>query len=456
MIGSSKFTKSFVIQSLASVFWLVMLSVTLIESDAYRYAALCLIIVFVFFAPLPANGLSRDWLAVLCVVCGGLALLRFVTQLIMTGEKGASEWLYAFPLLFPLLGKALYGSWKALRVVFAVFFVGALLLLLISTDFTHALTGERIFPLFHHNPIHGAVGCGFLVISAFYWALHQYEVSNTRVTRCVVTAVATLLIAIALFNIWGSKSKGVWFALVPVFLLFVSTTLIFLQKKEVVVAIMASFLLLGSGIYVVRHNIAEVAGPTLNSIAMVVAELDSGRSVSSILEEAIASPLTPVSFDERLQLWSNASEIIAVSPFFGSGNHWLAIWHTTQYAGIPYTLMHNGYLEILVRHGFVGLAFYGLIFVVSIYRVFRASRLGIISKSAFACYLVCAVYFAFTILSNSNNRLALGESYALLFSAVCFACTIKMISEANLFNMVPQPDASSEMGAIERTRQTPA
>lgn len=438
MTNSSLFSRPLTLQVLAGLCWLAMMSVTLVESDAYRYASLSLIVIFAFFVSKPKNGVARDWLAVLCVVCGSVALLRFVIQLTMTGEKGASEWLYAFPLLFPLLGTALYGSWNVLRAVFAVFFAVALLLLLLSTDFTHALTGERIFPLFHHNPIHGAVGCGFLIIGAFYWASHHYEVGTTRATRSLVTAVATLVIAIALFNIWGSKSKGVWLAMIPTFLLLVPTPLIFLRRKDVIVAMIASVLLVGSGIYLVRQNILEVAGATVESISTVVGELDSGRSVSSIVEEAIGSPSTPGSVAERLQLWSNAWEIIDVSPIFGSGNHWLTIWHTTRYAGIPYTLMHNGYLEVLVRHGFVGLAIYGIIFVVAIYRVYRASRLGVISKSVFGCYLVCAVYFAFTILSNSNNRLALGESYALLFSAVCFACTIKMKSASQFSLSVPQ------------------
>jgi O-antigen ligase len=435
------FSRSLAVTALVSALWLVMMSVTLIESDAYRYAALCLIIAFAFFVPGPKNLLLRDWLAILCIVAGIAALSRFLLLLIVTGEKGASEWLYAFPLLFPILGVAFAGSWKMVRGILAIFFSLALVLLLISTRFTDALTGERIFPLFHHNPIHGAVGCGFLVIGAFYWMSHQYEVGSSKALRSFATVVGTAVIALALFNIWGSKSKGVWLALIPVVLMLVPTTLMFLRKKEVIVTMVAGVLLLGVSVYGVRENIAEVAGPTVESVATVVAELDSGRSFSSIFKEAIESPSTPVTFDERLQLWSNASEVIAVAPFFGSGNHWLTIWHTTRYASIPYTLMHNGYLEILIRHGFLGLAIYGLIFVASLYRVFRASRLGVISKCAFSCYLVCAVYFAFTILSNSNNRLAMGESYALLFSAVCFACTIRMTSTPQTSGEALQDDA---------------
>ena len=433
-----------------------MLSVTLIESDAYRYAAVSLVIGFAFFAGGTEKPISRDWLAILCLVCGSAALLRFLFQLVATGEKGASEWLYAFPLLFPLMGVALAGSWKVVRVTLASFFLIALVLMLVSTQYSQALTGERIFPLFHHNPIHGAVGCGFLAIGAFYWVSYQYEVGTSKSTRRFVTAVGTTVVALALFNIWGSKSKGVWFALIPTFLMLVPSAFMFLRRKELIVAMVTGVLLVGGGAYSVRQNIIEVVGPTAESVASVVGELDSGRSISSILQEAIELPSTPVSFDERLQLWSNASEIIAVSPVFGSGNHWLTIWHTTRYAGIPYTLMHNGYLEVLVRHGFLGLATYGLIFVASIYRVYSASRLGIISKSAFSCYLVCAVYFLFTILSNSNNRLALGESYSLLFSAVCFACTIKMKSAPHLVGNIPKVEVAAGRGIAERKRQTQA
>jgi hypothetical protein len=56
--------------------------------------------------------------------------------------------------------------------------------------------------------------------------------------------------------------------------------------------------------------------------------------------------------------------------------------------------------------------------------VWRAFRSGFIPRAAFHTYMLGLFYFALTLLSNSNNRLAIGESLALLSSA--FACWCNM------------------------------
>src|SRR4051812_10319684 len=144
--------------------WLLLISAPIVESDTYRYAALLLIgTTFVRFKP-NFNLLKSDWLANACLAWGAYALLRFLFGLIVYGEKGASDWLYAFPLFFPAVGIALYSSRKQVETVFAIYFPAALAALLISTDYRLILEGDaRISPLFHNNLIHGAIGCGFLM-----------------------------------------------------------------------------------------------------------------------------------------------------------------------------------------------------------------------------------------------------------------------------------------------------
>jgi len=85
--------------------------------------------------------------------------------------------------------------------------------------------------------------------------------------------------------------------------------------------------------------------------------------------------------------------------------------------------MHSGYLEIGMRYGLVGLLFYFTIFSWATYRVVQAYRHRLIDASAMQCFVVTMIFFAITILSNSNNRLAIGESYmwfAIGFGFYCY------------------------------------
>jgi hypothetical protein len=59
-------------------------------------------------------------------------------------------------------------------------------------------------------------------------------------------------------------------------------------------------------------------------------------------------------------------------------------------------------------------------------RVFAAWRAKLISLSALLAYSMVTLFFLGTILSNSNNRLAIGESFFFVFSAVAFACGIML------------------------------
>jgi len=424
--------------------WLAMMSATLIESDVYRYAALLLMGLTFFIRKADSRAVRGDWLAILCVAWGVLALSRFLFGLVVVGERGASEWLYAFAIFFPAMGVALHMSWGLVKPVFLAFFCSALILFIFSTPYSAIHAGVQISPLLHHNSIHGAVGCGFIFIGAFYWALHQWEIGSSLRSKLFILSIAVIVMGLATFNIYGAKSKGVWLALLPALCIMAAATLLYFRRKTVLAAALGGVILLTWGVYEVRDNVAHFGGATLNSVVTITGRLDSGVPLQRIMQDAIVSSETPISLDERLQLWSNALDVISAAPLFGNGNQWLTVWRTTPYANsVTYTLMHNGYLEILVRYGFVGLAILAAIVVSAIYRVYQASSAGVISRSAFACYLTFAVYFAFTILSNSNNRLAIGESYSLLFAATCFACSIRMRSRKSERNDAALPTGTS-------------
>ncbi|EJJ25843.1 O-antigen ligase family protein [Rhizobium sp. CF142] len=409
------------------ILWLLLISAPILESDSYRYAALLLIgTTFVWFKP-NFSLLKRDWLANACLAWGAYALLRFLFGLIVHGEKGASDWLYAFPLFFPAVGIALYSSRKHVETIFAIYFPIALAALLISTDYRLILAGDdRISPLFHNNLIHGAIGCGFLMIGAFYWLLHAWETGKlARRSGSWIFAVATLIIALCLFNIYGSKAKGVWLSLVLVGPLMLASLLLYANRRRAALVGAVIVALIAAALFVGGDDIWRFAGPTYEATARIETEI-AAHGAWDAVATAIASKDTPESMSERLQLWANASEVIAQAPFFGAGNHWLTLWNSTTYASVPYTLLHNGYFEMLVRHGLFGIIVFAILATGMYSRVFAAWRAKLISLSALLAYSMVTLFFLGTILSNSNNRLAIGESFFFVFSAVAFACGIML------------------------------
>jgi len=409
------------------ILWLLLISAPIVESDIYRYAALLLIgTTYAYFRP-NFRLLKGDWLANACLAWGAYALLRFLFGLIVYGEKGASDWLYAFTLFFPAVGIALYSSRKHVETVFAIYFPVALAALLISTDYGLILEGDaRISPLFHNNLIHGAIGCGFLMIGAFYWLLHAWETGKlARRSGSWIVAVATFVIALCLFNIYGSKAKGVWLSLVLVGPLMLASLLLYANRRRAALAGAVVVALVAAALFVGSDDIWRFAGPTYEATARIETEISTHGAWDAVAA-AIASKDTPESMSERLQLWANASEVIAQAPLFGAGNHWLTLWNSTTYASVPYTLLHNGYFEMLVRHGLFGIIVFAILAAGMYSRVLAAWRAKLISLSALLAYSMVTLFFLGTILSNSNNRLAIGESFFFVFSAVAFACGIML------------------------------
>ena len=73
-------------------------------------------------------------------------------------------------------------------------------------------------------------------------------------------------------------------------------------------------------------------------------------------------------------------------PIFGAGSSWLTEWQDRTYRPEIYNIFHNGYLEVAVRYGIVGLAFYAFLFAWAARQVLQAARAGLIVRSAWRCY----------------------------------------------------------------------
>lgn len=407
---------------LPAALWVLLASAMLVESDIYRYVALAFAIFALVRHRPEVRQVSRDWLALLCYAWAGYALVRFVLGIVLYDQKGTSEWLYAFPALFPLLGVALYATRRSLFAAGTLLLACGLAGLLATLDFGTIFAGERAAPLFHHNPIHAGVGGSMLFLTAAFWLLYAAETG--RLAGRLKWPMLTLGLstaALSLIGVLGAQSKGAWLALAATICFMALLSLYHLAGRW-------RLHLLG-GLVVLTIAVAAVAAPYVTKVAGSTADaalimLDTALATKDPLgaiQATIADETVPSAMRERLMLWSNALELIQQSPLVGWGNAWLGEWKRTTYADVGYTLLHNGYLEILVRHGLFGLSVLSVFTLAAAGRVNAARWEGRIGAST-AAYLYSMSFFFFaTITTNSNNRLALGESFFLLAGGAVFA-----------------------------------
>lgn len=184
---------------------------------------------------------------------------------------------------------------------------------------------------------------------------------------------------------------------------------------------MGALVLILVGLFFSYGILSSTAGDTLAFVGRSITDATT-NGVGSALEHAIKSDLTPVSAKERLMLWSNALEIWKHHPIFGASSAWLTEWQNRAYHTQIYDVFHNGYLEIAVRYGIAGLTFYAFLFIWSARQVQQAARTKLIEPIAWHCYISTLIFFAITLLSNSNNRLAIGEGYMWFAAAFGFYC----------------------------------
>jgi len=406
-----------------SIGWALLASAMLFESDVYRYVTIAMVVYAFVRHRSNVNQISNDWLAVLCYAWTAYVLLRFIGELLLFGEKGSSEWLYAFPAFFPLIGVALYVSRRYMFSAATLLIFVGLLALLATLDYRVIFHGERAAPLYHHNPIHAGVGSSMLFISSLFWMLYAAETGRlTHRWKLPILAVGSSTAFLSLVGILGAHSKGAWLALAATMVCMAVLSLHHMFGRWRVYLLPALVLIAVIGSTIASPYIQEVAGATV--IAADKLADDVLDDPSGAVAAAIADADTPHAMRERLMLWWNAYELVEASPLVGWGNLWLREWGKRSYDEVKHTLLHNGYLELLVRHGLFGIAFL-LIFSLTVFKRLNSAHSNGKIASSLAAYIYSISFFFFcTITTNSNNRLALGESFFILAGSAIFALTL--------------------------------
>lgn len=412
---------------------LAFISAVWIETDAYRYAGLVLVgAALLHYARTDfwdyRARLRLGWVAFLCFGWAFYVAGRFAWSYLLHRPfgMGSSEGIYLFPLLYPTFGYALLIFVRRPFVLASVFLTISAMALAFGIDYRPAF-GARTITLLHNNPIHASVAAGLILLCTVPFALHVLKRRDLKPwLRLGLAALAAATFFLALLAVTTLWSKGVWLALaiaLPLLAVIIVATEMSQRGRAIAVAAVFVAIAAGVGTYPMLRS---VAGPTVEMAFGFLQDMAGGDGISAMLKAEIADPSTPHADRERLMLWANGLAIWKSHPLFGAGIAWLHEWQARPYQETPFRLLHNGFLEIAVRYGILGLAFYAVLFGWALRSVWRAARAGLVDMTAFHAYAACLVFFAATLLTNSNNRLAIGESFMWFAASFGFFCFYRL------------------------------
>lgn len=406
---------------------LVFVSAVWIETDAYRYAGLALIgvsLVHYFRTDFWDYGKPLvGWAGMICIIWALYVGLRFVYVMLVYPHhgQGSAEGVYMLTLLYPTLG---YGLLVFVRrpFIIATIFIGiSLAVLVFGIDYSVS-RGVRAIPYLQNNPIHAAIGAGIVGLCSLPYGLHALRRTDLSIIgRGVAGILAGCAFVSALVAIYLLMSKGVWISFAMGFIALIVTVLHADKSGWLRVTTLTCVIVVAGSAYIGRDlMVSNLANPI--AVVQDLAENIFEYGIVGGLSQGISDPETPASERERLMLWANALHIWREYPIFGAGISWHHYWADRPYQETTFNLLHNGYLEIAVRHGIVGLVFYGFLVIWSFRRIRQAVRAGLVDVAVLQCYTATMAFFAVSLLTNSNIRLAIGESYFWMATSTGFFC----------------------------------
>jgi len=405
--------------------FLILVSAVWIETDIYRIASLILVLWGIACYLRADYRVSITWMGWLCLAWVAMVLgrLAWVYASDSPGSRGASEGIYLLPAFYMTVG---YMAYLNRRLMFAVVLlsVGISLILVINTvDLRTVFSGSYERFLFTNNRIHSAVGAGMIVLAAIDLASYVTRTMPPSWTRRGIVATCYAAFALSMIGIYGTDAKGVWVAIALALCVHTMMSLpASMQRRSSAVTLVALAAFIAF-VLVFSDRIWAVIGPSIDSsVLMVIDAVRTGHPVA-VLREAIEQNTAPEGLAVRLKLWNNAYEVFRSHWLLGAGIGWHDLFYEQFYRDARYDIIHNGYLEVAARYGLLGLGFYTVLYGWTIAMARRATRLGLIPLEAYRFHVAALIFFLVTILTNSNNRLAIGETYMMVAAAFGFYCS---------------------------------
>ncbi|MBL4598439.1 MAG: O-antigen ligase family protein [Rhizobiaceae bacterium] len=407
---------------------LVLVSPVWVESDGYRFIAILLALIGMFLyskavekPPMPVMGkVGALWAAFVV----GYYIYVKLTHPDATG--GSAEGIYLFPLLYPSIGYFLYVYRNAFDKIIWAFMIVSFCLLLASIsplDVIEKPLGTRIPILFHKNTIHASLGAAFILIASVFFFIWAWKLRPKRV-RLAGLFLAASNVIMCLIGIYGSSSKGVWVSVGVLIFCWAIFSLVLPIRRIFKVAIAGIAICIGVGVFFfLPHITNEYVAGNIAGVLKIVQNVGSMDQFSmEALKATIDQSELPKNMTVRFHLWMKAVQIWLMNPVFGMGIYWENIWVQQSDDYNKFTLVHNGYLSVAMRFGLVGLLYYGALFIWVTRQIRICADRGIIDRLAYYFSFSILSLFLISILTNSNHRLAIGESFMIAFGAFGFAC----------------------------------
>jgi len=407
---------------------LACISALWVESDLYRYAGAGLVLfMFGYYIRHHFDQPDKPRIGLAGAACLAWALY-VVVRFVSGGGDGSAEGIYAFAALYPTLGYGFYVFVRNTRLLILTFIVVSTLALVSAFD-VRLLQEANLHTVHHYNnPIHAALAYALLGL------LHLAVLIGGRSATLTVfgSSLTGRLWVLANFvmclgYVYLLNSKGVWLALavsLPVALIFL------MRVRTRPMTALAGFLLLvglgGTALYAGYDRLHKTADMTTETSMTLIGDMADGDGLIGDMVRTIENPTTPTSMRVRLEIWVDSLRLIGERPVFGHGAGWEAAWEKRTYKDPDFNLLHNGYIEILVRHGLFGLMFYAAIIGWSLARMYQAAQAGLAHPVIWKTGLVTLVCFLVALATNSFIRLALGESFVWVFVAIGFVSAYQL------------------------------
>lgn len=404
--------------------FMLLISAVWIESDVYRYAAVILVLWGLVeywndeFKP------SIGWMGYICIAWVAFVAIRYAIVYLdpSVQSHGTSEGIYLFPILYMTVGYMMVRYRHMLGKAAVLFIVISFVVAAATLQPSALLEEGRHDFLIMNNTIHSSVGAGFIILASINFAgFAARNIGNIR-RKILYEALAYITIALCLVGLYGAKSKGVWAAIIIAICLQILLSVRNVSGRRGWMIGTASVGMAALFVFAFRANVWSTVGPSYESAVDVLLGILRTERPLDAIHAAIASQTVPEGMNVRLMLWANAAEVWSHNILLGNGIAWKELWMDARYKDAGFDLIHNGYLEIAVRYGVLGLLFYATLYGWSIVMADRAYRRGLIPREVFYIYTSSLVFFLATIMTNSNNRLAIGEAYMMVAAAFGFYC----------------------------------
>lgn len=272
---------------------------------------------------------------------------------------------FFFFIAYWLKGSSTYCKWFLTTFVFGVF----LTLLFHSPDFLQeislAFKGHRVD--FHYiNANHGAALLGGVVIIGFIYMVEYFQklkaerkgVNPFIASLCVLISGSMLLVF--------TQSRQAWFAAFIAILLM--SIVILLVRKTLSIKHVTLFAFAVSIVTVVMLFQIPIVYQRLTSELYIIPNVLSG-DVDNIPYSSMGA---------RLHFWYESIIWIKENPLFGLGDNARSFvismsTRLPEYIRVQFSHLHNGYLEVLVNYGILGLLNFFLLFSLLIKSTFTKS-----------------------------------------------------------------------------------